>query len=147
LRQVARTFGDRMGMGTVDTVESARMTGRTVAADRQGLADCTADRGAVHIVTAAAGVVVGRIAGIGQRRRITVAVTATGPGRTGTNDGHQTGVVRRVGGMGHFPAALVTGCTVTANGKRLSRGAADPGAVDIVTAAAGVVNLRIAGIG
>ena len=75
-----------------------------------------------------------------------MTVTAASAGRTGTDNGHQVVMAWQAGGMGHFPAALVTGCTVATDRKGLAGGTADPGAVDIVTAIAGVVNLRISSV-
>ena len=86
------------------------------------------------------------ITGIGQWRRIAVAGTTTGAGGAGTAGGDQAVMARDVGAVGHFPAAFVTGRTVAAGGEVLTRSTADPTTVDIVTAAAGIVNLRITGI-
>jgi len=120
VRQIARTECDGMGVSVVTPAKPAIVTGCAVAADRQRLTDRNADRSAVDIVTAATGVVNLHICPIGQWRRIAVTGTTTGAGRTGANHGHQRGVIQVIGGMGHFPAALMTGRTVAAGREGLT---------------------------
>jgi len=145
--QVPCSFSDGMTMSGMEAVEPGRMAGSTVTASGKVIADRKADQAAVQIVTAGAGVVVGRITSIGQWWRIAVTVATTGAGATGAADSHQAVMARQVGAVGQRPAALMTGRAVATRYEGLTRGAADPDAIHIVTAAAGIVNLRITGIG
>ena len=133
-----------MAMGTVDRVVPGCMTGGTVTAAGKGLASRAADASTVDIVTAAAGVVNLGISGINQWRWITVTGATAGAGRAGAADCDQRVVTRDTAAVSQRPAAFMTGRTVATNGEGLAGGTADPDTIDIVTAAAGIVNLRIA---
>ena len=50
--EIARTFSNRMGVRTVDAVETGRMTGRAVATGGEVLTHGNADPAAIDVVTA-----------------------------------------------------------------------------------------------
>ena len=116
-RQIARAFGHGVPVGAVEGIIAGIVTGCAVTTGREVFVHRDAGQATVDIVTTAAGVVNLRIRTIDQWRRIAVTVTTAGAGRTGANDGHQVGVVRGIGGVGHFPGIGMAGDTVTAIGR------------------------------
>jgi len=117
-RQIAGTFSHGVAVGTVDGVIAGIVTGGAVTAGGEILTRSAADQAAIGVMTAAAGVVNLRIAGIDQWRRITVTVAAAGAGGTGTDNGHQRGVVRGIGGVGHRPGVGMTSQAVTTTNRQ-----------------------------
>jgi len=95
-------------IAAVGQLPTAGMTGRTFSTSGEVLTNGTADQAAVDIVTTVTFVVVGRIAGISQWRRIIVTITTTARGNR-----NQAVVTRGIGGMGYSPGVGVTNQTIT----------------------------------
>ena len=121
----------------MDRIKTRRMTGGAVAADSQGLTYRQASGTAVSVVTGAAGIMHLRIARIGERRRIAVAVAAT---RRINPD--QDAVIRRIGRVSGFPAIRMACLAVAASGEVLAYSAAEKGAIRRVMAVRAVLQVR-----
>jgi len=115
------------------------MTGRTVATGKHGLTKRQALEAAVGIVTGGTGVM-----GAGRCAVQGVIMTA---GTGGSGNLNQVAVIRNVGDMDRIKAIGMTGGTIATGGEVFTAGNAAQAAVGVVTAAAGVMHLRITGIG
>lgn len=118
---------------------AAGMTGRTVTGAQQGLTNRQAAQAAVGIMAAGAGVM-----GIGCSTVQGVVVTAA---TAGCGNLYQIAVIGNIGRVGAIEVAGVTAGAIATDGEVLTDRQADQGTVDVVTAGAGIVHLRISGIG
>ena len=125
--------------GDVGVLPGVVVTSRTVASTQQGLTDGQTAEAAVCIMTAGTSVM-----GLGCSAVEGVVVTAVTAGCGNLN---QVAVVRNVGCVGCVKVVAMTAGAITTGTEVLTNGQADQSTVNVMTAGAGIVHLRIAGIG
>ena len=125
--------------GDVGVLPGVVMTSRTVTGAQQGLTNRQTAEAAVGIVTAGTGVM-----GVGCAAVEGVVVTAVTAGCGNLN---QITVVRNVRCVGGVKVVAMTAGTITTGREVLTNSQANQSTVDVVTAGAGIVDLRITGIG